>query len=160
FYFFHQMKADIAASGRSVVHFIWQRPGIDQAVPKTNIFKLFRPWNYIVATGVYADDVAAETRATALKAAAIAFVLTLVLGGVTTLIARGIARPLAKLRGAMLDLADNRPVEALDVERTDEIGEMARAVAVFRENAAQRAELEDKARGEQTARAERQTRVE
>ena len=87
--------------------------------------------------------------------------LVLVLGGVVLWIARGIANPLHDLRRVMLDLAEGRPSEAkLDTARKDELGEMAKAVLVFRDNAEKRAELEAQAKAEQAARAERQARVE
>src|SRR5262249_12387643 len=50
--------------------------------------------------------------------------------------ARAIARPLARLQGVMLELAEGREsTVALDSGRDDEIGAMARTVEVFRNNA-------------------------
>ena len=44
----------------------------------------------------------------------------------------------------MLDIAENRPIVGDGRRRRkDEIGEMARAVEVFRENAAERVQLEE-----------------
>jgi methyl-accepting chemotaxis protein len=158
--FSRDMKRDIDAHGKSLTQFMWARPGTDVPVGKTNFGKLYRPWNIIVVAGVFADDLVAELRANIYQAGAIALALLLVLGGLAILIARGISRPLTALRTAMLDIADSRPLSvAIDVDRKDEIGEMARAVNVFRANAAERASLADKARAEQAARGERQARV-
>jgi len=158
--FSRQIRRDIDANGRSLTHFAWQRPNSDVLVGKTNLGKLYQPWNIIVMTGVFADDLAAELRANIYQAGSIALILLLALGGFAVLIARGISRPLGTLRTVMLDIAENRPVSAsIDVARKDEIGEMARAVDVFRANAAERARLEEKARAEQAARSERQARV-
>ena len=158
--FSREMKREIDATGRSLTQFEWTRPGSDVPVGKMNFGKLYRPWNVIVVTGVFADDLAAELRANIYQAGSIALILLLVLGGVAVVIARGISRPLGLLRTVMLDIAESRPVSAtLDVERQDEIGEMARAVDVFRQNAAERASLEEKARAEQAARGARQAKV-
>ena len=159
-YFEHDMVRDLQATGKSTVHFLWTRPNSQEPVGKTNFAKVYKPWNMIVATGVFDDDLVAERNALILQTGSIALVLILVLAAVTIWIARGISNPLGKLRGVMLDLAENRkPTEKIDVDRTDEIGEMARAVAVFQENVSQRAALEETARTEQTARSQRQTRV-
>jgi methyl-accepting chemotaxis protein len=158
--FNRDMKREIDANGTSQIHIAWARPGTDVTIGKTNVAKLYRPWNIVVLTGVFADDLAAELRTNIYQAGLIALALLLVLGGCAFLIARGISRPLAALRKAMLEIAENRPMSAgLDVSRKDEIGEMARAVEVFRDNATERASLEAEAHAEQTARSERQTRV-
>src|SRR6185503_11527690 len=49
---------------------------------------------------------------------------------------------------------------ALDTSRPDEIGEMARAVDVFRENSATRTQLEEKERAGRADHAQRQARIE
>ncbi len=160
FAFMRQAVSEIQASGKSLFQILWSRPGTDEPLGKTNFAKLYRPWNIIVMTGVFDDDLTAELRSTAIRAGGVALLLILLLSGVTVLIARGITRPLNTLRDAMRELAENRPLtETIDTGRSDEIGEMARAVAVFRENAAQRVTLEETARAEQAQRTERQARI-
>ena len=159
-YFQREMMRDLQATGRSVIHFLWTRPNSKEPIGKTNFAKIYQPWNMIVASGVFDDDLDAERNAMILQTGSIALVLILILAGVTIWIARGISNPLAKLRSVMLDLAENRkPSEEVDTKRNDEIGEMARAVAVFQDSVSQRAILEEKARTEQSTRAERQARV-
>lgn len=158
--FNREMRDQIEAKGIARLDYVWNKPGADRPIGKSSVAKLYQPWGYVVGTGVYNDDIQAELSATALQVGSLTLVLVVVLGGLVFWIAKGIARPLGKLRTAMLDLADNRDIsEGLDVSRHDEIGEMARAVEVFRDNAAKRAELEAKDRAEQAARTARQTRV-
>lgn len=62
------------------------------------------------------------------------------------MIARGITGPIATLRERMLSLASGNteaPLEGID--RRDEVGEMAKAVAVFRDSAIERVRLEKEA---------------
>jgi methyl-accepting chemotaxis protein len=159
-YFERDMVRDLLATGRSSEHFLWTRPGSQEPVGKTQFAKLYKPWNMIVATGVFDDDLDAERWAMIMQTGSIALMLIVVLAAVTIWIARGISNPLGKLRSVMLDLAENRkPTETIDVKREDEIGEMARAVAVFQDSVSQRAILEEQARTEQSTRAERQARV-
>ena len=159
-YFQRDMVRDVQASGKSIVHFLWTRPNSKDPIGKTNVAKLYKPWNLIVATGVFDDDLNAERLAMIVQTGTIAILLILILAGVAIWFARGISNPLGRLRSVMLDLAENRkPSEQIDINRDDEIGEMARAVAIFQDSAAQRAVLEEKACTEQGARAARQTRV-
>jgi methyl-accepting chemotaxis protein len=81
--------------------------------------------------------------------------------GLAMMTARGITRPIGALTGAMRRLADGDTTQAAPgAERRDEIGEMARAVDVFRDNAIERHRLEEAARAEQEARAARQGNIE
>jgi methyl-accepting chemotaxis protein len=144
----------IGTAGDLVDTIVWNRPGSDVTLFKTNYYKLYRPWNMVVATGLFADDIEAERNNAMVKAGIATFALVLLLGLVAAFIARGIARPLTSLRTAMLELAEHRPISVpLATQRFDEIGEMARAVEVFKENAAARTELEEKARREASERA-------
>jgi methyl-accepting chemotaxis protein len=59
---------------------------------------------------------------------------------------RGILKPIETLRARMLSLAHGETQESVaGVERKDEVGQMAQAVAVFRDNAIERARLEAEA---------------
>jgi methyl-accepting chemotaxis protein len=146
--------------GQGYVNYSFPRPGSGVEGEKMTFLKLYRPWGVAVGTGVYIDDLDAEMHQSFMRAALVTLLLIVAMGIPTIWIARSVSRPLAGLRQAMLDLAEDRGLSApLDVQRRDEIGEMARAVEVFRENAALRRELEDKARTEQEARLQRQARV-
>ena len=87
--------------------------------------------------------------------------LALGLGGVLAfVIARSIIRPVAGMTEAMRRLADgDTAVVVPSQDATDEIGAMAEAVEVFRQNALARAELETAQAAEQEARQLRADRV-
>ncbi len=64
------------------------------------------------------------------------FFILVVSGGVALVTGRSISAPLLRLTGIMTRLASgDKSVDVGDSERGDEIGEMSRAVAVFKENA-------------------------
>lgn len=76
------------------------------------------------------------------------------------IVQRRIAGPLLRLAATMRKLAAAEPVSEIPlVDRSDEIGDMARSVAVFRDNARARAALETAAAGEEEARITRQQRI-
>lgn len=60
------------------------------------------------------------------------------------LITRGVVRPVRRLTGAMTTLARGETeLDVPELNRTDELGRMAQAVAVFKENAQQKIRLEE-----------------
>lgn len=81
--------------------------------------------------------------------------------GLSLLVAiKGVTQPLGRLTGAMMRLADNDfSIRLTEDQRTDELGAMARAVAVFRDGMARAAELAGEKEREQAAQeARRQAR--
>ncbi len=88
-------------------------------------------------------------------------VVTLILGAVIAFaLGRMISRPLSGLSGAMGQIAQGRlDTDIEGTERADEIGDMARALAVFRTNAQERARLAEEKAAEDRKGAERAERV-
>jgi methyl-accepting chemotaxis protein len=152
--FVKELYAELQKSGQMLQHILWTRPGSDVLVTKSNFARVYKPWNMLVMTGMFGDDIAIERNSAIYQAVGVTFVLVLLLGLIAMWIARGIARPLGHLRTAMIELAEHRPITvALATQRKDEIGEMARAVEVFRDNAKARTELEAQAQADAAARA-------
>lgn len=42
---------------QGVVEYQWPKPGAEQPVDKVSYVKLFKPWGWIIGTGIYVDDV-------------------------------------------------------------------------------------------------------
>jgi methyl-accepting chemotaxis protein len=130
-----QMTEMVRDPGEGFVTYNTINPDTKLDAEKTSYIKLYKPWGIAVAAGVFTDDLAVETHAAMLQAALITLFLVGVLGGVAIWQAHAIVRPLTRLQGAMLDLAEGRESSvALDTERHDEIGAMAKAVQVFKDN--------------------------
>lgn len=49
-------------AGSGYVDYMWSKAGAKDPVPKTSYIKLFKPWGWIVGSGVYADDILAEVK--------------------------------------------------------------------------------------------------
>jgi methyl-accepting chemotaxis protein len=80
---------------------------------------------------------------------------------VSFFVAKSIAPPIRKLAATMRELASNNfKVVIEDTWRTDEIGEMAQAVEIFRENGLDRLHLEQKAQQERDHERARQSHIE
>jgi methyl-accepting chemotaxis protein len=107
------------------------------------------------------SDATTATVATARLVQLVLVCLALVVGGVLAfLLARGIIGPIAGMTAAMKRLASGEnAVEVPSREAKDEMGEMAQAVEVFRQNAIARVDLEASQVVEQSARQRRADRV-
>ena len=103
----------------------------------------FAPWNWVVGTGVYIDDLKAQTWASTQRSLIVAGVILLFMLVVSIFVARSVTGPLQRMTVAMNDLAGgNLAVEVPGVGRGDEVGEMAKAVEIFKSNAVARQALE------------------
>ena len=112
----------------------------------------------VLYVGVPKAEFFAPIRETQMMIGGLGAVVTLLVAGGCLLVSRRIFRPLSSMRGAMERLATgNLSVEVPALGRKDEIGGMAQALSVFKENAQQVARLND-AQAEERARAERERR--
>lgn len=87
--------------------------------------------------------------------------LLAIAGGILAFSNRSIFVPLRTVAGQLLGLADGeRDFDVAGRDRQDEIGDMARAIEIFRLNAIEQVRLESEQTTSQTAREERQQRIE
>ena len=125
-----------AAAGGGFVDYQWSKPGHDEPVDKISYVAPFEPWGWIIGSGIYIDDVDALFWSNVLKIGQVGGVVLLVIALASYAIGRSIVRPIGAMTAAMRRLADHDL--AVDVPaqgRGDEIGLMAGAVQVFKENA-------------------------
>ncbi|MGV8853643.1 MAG: methyl-accepting chemotaxis protein [Devosia sp.] len=109
---------------------------------KVTYAQAFAPWSWTIASGVLMTTVDAIFWQDAVKSATITLAVMAVVLALGALIARSISRPVARLTVDMERLAQNDFDIALDgKERGDEIGNMVRAVEVFREQGLQMANM-------------------
>jgi len=133
---FVEMSKIGKGAGAGFVPYMWPRPDGKEPVDKLAFVKTYKPWGWIVGTGIYIDDVDAAFMEHARYAAIIALLALCAVGGVSFLVARSILKPLHGMTGAMAKLAaGDLEVQVPARDRRDEIGGMAKAVAVFKENA-------------------------
>jgi methyl-accepting chemotaxis protein len=118
------------------MHYLWPKVGHEQPVPKISYVKEFKTWGWVIGTGIYVDDVDAVFRDQVILLSGVVLAIILVVVGLSLWISRSIVRPVRQMTAAMSQLAAGEldvtvPAQA----HTDEIGGMARAVQVFKDNA-------------------------
>ena len=130
------LRDGLAAHGGNYINeFDYIKPGQTEYVPKLAYVALYSPWNVMVGTDVYLDEMDAQYAGVKWTTAGLYLLVILVVGGGAFLIVGDIAEPLRSVNQAMRGLADGDLSEtAIDATRRDEVGDMARAVHVFRRN--------------------------
>ena len=133
----------VRKDGAGFVPYEWPKPGFDKPQPKLSYVVGFAPWNWVIGTGVYIDDLKTQTWASTERALMAGAVILLISLAVSMFVARGITKPLQRITVTMKALAGgNLDVEVPGIGRHDEVGEMAKAVEVFKSNAVARQGLE------------------
>ncbi|GAA0784652.1 HAMP domain-containing protein [Roseibium denhamense] len=130
------------AGGDSLLYF-WPRANSDIAIEKYGWGAGFDPWNWMIGTGVYIDDLDAAYW----NSATVILLLAAIGAGISIAIAmvavHQTVRPLRALTQNMSLLSEgNTDITIEGAGRGDEIGQMASAMEVFVKNEASRRELE------------------
>ncbi|WP_337269941.1 methyl-accepting chemotaxis protein [Oryzifoliimicrobium ureilyticus] len=132
----------LGRAGGGYVEFLGPKPGKDpndRSYPKASYAKVFEPWQIVIITALYTDDLKEDIRNSIIKivgGSALAFLLAIAAAYV---IIRGISRPLNAIHDALNAVADEDVT--LSIPHTDmgnEVGKMARATKALQEKVRER----------------------
>ncbi len=155
---FIRKSVEAAQAGGGPVFYLFPRPGQTTPVPKASYAGSFVPWQWVITTGLYIDDVDAEFLKIATHLALIIGAVAVVMLTVGLWLARNITRPLNHLVAVTQRLAQHDfSVQVEEAERHDEIGVLGRSIEVLRNDAAEAAHLRD-AQEQEKQRAEEEKR--
>ena len=142
-YVFRVMTAVAREHGAGFVDYNWPKPGAAKPQPKISYVKAFKPWGWVVGTGVYVDDIEAAVRSAALTLGGIVLAIIAAMAGLGWLVSRSISAPVIALAARMSTLAEGDTSTPIPGQgRSDEVGLMSKALDVFRDAAMARAEAE------------------
>ncbi len=155
--FFKRMVDVSRAQGGGTIRYKWPKPGATEGQPKVSYVQAVPGWNWMVGSGLYLDDVQALVRRQMVEHLSQAGIILLLVVGLSWIGARAISVPVRNLTTAMHDLAAGKlDVEVPDRDQGAEIGAMAQAVQVFKDNAQAMKRLEaEQAEAGRRAEAER-----
>ncbi len=89
--------------GGGVIDYYWPKPGSETPVPKIAYVRLFPEWEWVIASGVYIDDVARKVNGILLSAGAWVGGIILFAVLVTGLVTRSIVRPIHRVAAGLVD---------------------------------------------------------
>jgi methyl-accepting chemotaxis protein len=151
---FAAIMMDLARKGEGTLRYTFLRSNTDPTpLDKVAYTRGFAPWHLMIASAEYMSEVDASFWSMVRTASLVIALLMLVSIAIAWAITRSVVKPLSALKERMASLSTGEldaPVRNTD--RSDEIGEMARTVQVFRD-----AMIEtERMRGEQTGAEQRQ----
>jgi len=147
--------------GGGFVRYDYPRPGQDVPVPKLSYATRYQPWDMIIGTGVYIDDINELFWANVVAVGVVVLVLLVAVCVIGLLIANSIRQPLKRMTNRMGRLARGDTASEIPATgRGDEIGDMARAVVVFKDCMIEAERLAGQERRNQEARQQRAERIE
>ncbi|MEN3793030.1 methyl-accepting chemotaxis protein [Fulvimarina sp. MAC3] len=150
---------DKAYDGGGFTSFLRPRLGSEADSEKLNYSALFAPWDWTVSAGLYFDDLDDQFWTEVYQTLAWIAVLLIALVAIAWPLARSISQPINRMTAAMRHLADgDQSVEVPAQGRKDEIGAMAAAVQVFKEQAIERKRLEHEAEASRASQSEMKQR--
>jgi len=133
---FLDMVKVVKKNGEGRVNYQWP-PG-ENAKPKISYVKGIPEWGWLVGTGVYIDKIQSDVTEQTIKLGSFALIILGFALVIAIFIGRSISKPVMKLNQSMQELADgNLDIEIGMNNRKDEVGDMAKTVLVFQENAKQ-----------------------
>ncbi|QHF02607.1 MULTISPECIES: methyl-accepting chemotaxis protein [Pseudomonas syringae group] len=123
---FNEMVTLVKSKNAGMVNYRWPKPGATEPVKKISYVQLFQPWGWILGSGVYVDDVAAEFKTQLWNAGIFIAGIVLVMILMLTLIVRSIVRPLRAAVSAMSNIASGESdlTRTLETHGSDEITEL------------------------------------
>lgn len=131
---FVRKQRDAALAGGGTVYYSFPKDDSRKSVQKAAYVLPFMPWQWLVGTGIYLDDVDSEIKDILLRLLIGFSVVVLIAVVLVRLIARSVTRPLERLTAVIQRLTERDysvPVEYRG--RSDEIGDIARALEIFKQ---------------------------
>jgi len=130
---FSEMVQLVKNNGEGFVPYQWPKPGADKPVDKISFVKGFKPWQLIIGSGVYIDDVNAAFNKIAFTIAIVTLLILIPLVVIAALIARSISSPINATTKAMNNISEGEGdlTQRLRVEGNDEVASMALAFNTF-----------------------------
>ena len=130
---FNEFARIAKQQGSGFFSYRWPMPGANAPVDKISYVQLFSPWNWVIGSGVYLDDIDREFRATAIKVGAISLVMLLIMAGMIILIMRSIMQPLENVVSAMHNIASGEGdlTRELSIQGDDELTQLGQHFNTF-----------------------------
>jgi len=125
---FVEMTKVAKASGQGFVNYKWPKAGSAKPVDKVSYVKLFGPWDWIIGSGIYVDDVQAQINSFRLQIIIPALILFAVLITAIIFVVRGIVKPLQEAVEASNSFGRGELEMNLSTDRHDESGQLLAAM--------------------------------
>ncbi len=129
-YAFFEVLVDICKKeGSGFVNYMWDRNNNGVHIPKVSYGQLFPKWGYIVASGIYVDDVEQEISIVKNKIYIALFVVIMLSLIMIYVISKRLIKPIERLKDAANKLAVGDANFTLEAKTKDEFGQLENSFA-------------------------------
>ncbi|RTR33750.1 methyl-accepting chemotaxis protein [Shewanella atlantica] len=117
----------------ALIEYMWNRPNESDPSPKMSVVKRFKPWGWIVGTGMYVDDIKTQEAAFAWQYLFIGGLVWLPVIFILFIIIQSISRPMQQTISAFENIAKGEGDLTLRLEESgnDELKEVATNFNIF-----------------------------
>ncbi len=122
-------QVEAAKAGGGFVNYRWAKPGSKGEVEKVAYAGLFAPWNWVVSSGVYMDDVQRQALVFTAIMAISGGVLVLIVLALSWVIGNRIARPLKQATAVAEGIANGKLDSHIGPQPHDEPGRLLEAMS-------------------------------
>ncbi|WP_019028698.1 methyl-accepting chemotaxis protein [Colwellia piezophila] len=124
---FVEMVNIVQATGEGFINYKWAKPGFDDPVDKIGFVKGFIPWQWIIGTGTYLDDIDATFAEHRNRVILDSVIITLIIVGLSYIIGKSILVPTRSAAELMKDIAQGEGdlTKSLDASGQDEISRLS-----------------------------------
>jgi methyl-accepting chemotaxis protein len=124
---FVNMVNIVKEMGQGFVPYKWAKPGFDKPVDKISFVKGFTPWQWIIGSGTYLDDIDAIFSKQRNMLIIVSLMITFIVIGLSYIIGKSIILPTYKASSLMKDIAQGEGdlTRMLDDNGQDEISRLS-----------------------------------
>lgn len=134
-HFLNEQAAAARESQGGFVTYLWRKPEDARVSSKLTFARSFAPWDWVLTTGAYIDDIDQMFWNRALRDIFFAVGVLVIIASFGWLVGRDISDPIRQVTFAVNRLVAGDTTLNLDIpDRKDEIGELCNALNVFRRN--------------------------
>ena len=118
----------VKKDGSGYLSYLWPKPGMDQPVEKVSYVTGFKPWGWVIGSGLYMDDLRGELILQLKEVGAAVLVALALTAGIAFAIARSILRPLGRAVAVAQAVSQGRLDNDVSSSATDETGQLLQAM--------------------------------
>jgi len=117
----------------ALIEYMWNRPNVTEPSPKMSVVKRFKPWGWIVGTGMYVDDIETQSAAFTWQYLLIGGLVWLPVIVILFIIIQSISSPMLQTISAFENIAKGEGDLTLRLEESgnDELKEVASNFNIF-----------------------------
>ncbi|MDY0106564.1 MAG: methyl-accepting chemotaxis protein [Giesbergeria sp.] len=121
----------VRSNGKGLLNYQWAKPGKDAPVGKISFVQGFEPWGWVVASGLYIDDLRDDFLANAAKVALQVGVVLIIVGWIAVAISASIARGVRQTVEVVDAMAHGDLTVPIHIRGKDEIAVLMQSMAAM-----------------------------